>query len=216
MPHGVVSADSHMMEPADLWQERLDKRFRDRAPEVIENPDEGPKYLFVAEGAAPFAVAGGFAAGRSGKELSEFLRAGYEAARPSGWDPVERIKDQEIDRIDAEVLYPTLGMPLFGMTDGELQHALLRRVQRLAGGVLQPRPAAPVRDGPGLAREPRHGAAEDVARVAEAGPERPDGLGWPPPEERPYRDPSYDPFWQRCLRARAAPSRSTSPPAAGA
>ena len=37
--HGVVSADSHMMEPADLWQERLDRRFRDRAPKVIENPE---------------------------------------------------------------------------------------------------------------------------------------------------------------------------------
>lgn len=34
---GVVSADSHMMEPADLWQERLDRPFRDRAPKVIEN-----------------------------------------------------------------------------------------------------------------------------------------------------------------------------------
>ena len=28
-PHGVVSADSHMTEPADLWKERLDKRYRD-------------------------------------------------------------------------------------------------------------------------------------------------------------------------------------------
>jgi hypothetical protein len=27
------------MEPADLWQERLDRRFRDRAPKVIENPE---------------------------------------------------------------------------------------------------------------------------------------------------------------------------------
>ena len=32
MPHGVVSADSHFMEPADLWQERLDRKYRDRSP----------------------------------------------------------------------------------------------------------------------------------------------------------------------------------------
>ena len=63
--HGVVSADSHMMEPANLWQERLDRRFRDRAPKVSENPNEGgPRYLFVAGGAPAFAIAGGFAAGR--------------------------------------------------------------------------------------------------------------------------------------------------------
>ena len=34
----VVSADSHMMEPAELWVERLDAKYRDQAPKVIENP----------------------------------------------------------------------------------------------------------------------------------------------------------------------------------
>lgn len=29
----VISADSHVMEPGDLWSERLDKRFGDRAPQ---------------------------------------------------------------------------------------------------------------------------------------------------------------------------------------
>ena len=37
------------------------------------------------------------------------LDRGYEAARPSGWDPVERIKDQEIDGVEAEVLYTSSG-----------------------------------------------------------------------------------------------------------
>ena len=27
-----VSADGHVVEPADLWTTRMDKRFRDRAP----------------------------------------------------------------------------------------------------------------------------------------------------------------------------------------
>ena len=75
----------------------------------------------MAPGVRPFAVAGGFGAGRSGKELKEHLTHGYEAARPGGWDPVERIKDQEIDGVEAEVLYTTLGMPLFGLEDAELQ-----------------------------------------------------------------------------------------------
>ncbi len=26
----VISADSHVMEPAGLWEERLDKKFRDQ------------------------------------------------------------------------------------------------------------------------------------------------------------------------------------------
>ena len=127
MAHGVVSADSHVMEPADLWLDRLDASLRERAPRVIENPKpEGPRWLFVVEGAAPFPVAGGFAAGRSGKELNEFLQKGYEAARPSGWDPTPRIDDQELDGVDAEVLYPTLGMPIFCISDAPLQRGCFR------------------------------------------------------------------------------------------
>ena len=34
---------------------------------------------------------------------------------------MERIKDQEIDGVEAEVLYTTLGMPLFGLNDAQLQ-----------------------------------------------------------------------------------------------
>ena len=33
----IISADSHVMEPANLWQERLDKKFRDQAPRVVKN-----------------------------------------------------------------------------------------------------------------------------------------------------------------------------------
>ena len=35
-------------------------------------------------------------------------------------DPVERIKDQDIDGVQAEILYTTLGMPLFGLHDNDL------------------------------------------------------------------------------------------------
>ena len=60
----VVSADSHVMEPADLWVEGLDKRYRDRAPRVVKQ-EEGPPFVFVAEGTNPFPVAAGVAVERS-------------------------------------------------------------------------------------------------------------------------------------------------------
>src|SRR6202451_2346111 len=123
----VISADSHMMEPGNLWVDRLDQKFRDEAPRVIKREGKGG-FVFVAPGLQPFPVAGGFEAGRSGEELKQFLKTagqdeGYEAARPSGWDPVERLKDQDIDGVMGEVLYPTLGMPLFQLQDPELQVA---------------------------------------------------------------------------------------------
>src|SRR5579885_767865 len=118
----VISADSHMVEPGNLWVERLDREYRDNAPRVVKR--EGASglalsapFVFVGPGLAPLTVAGVFAAGRSGEELREHMKHGYEAARPSGWDPVERIKDQDRDGVCAEVLYASLGIALLSMTD---------------------------------------------------------------------------------------------------
>ncbi|MGH7986597.1 MAG: amidohydrolase family protein [Candidatus Binataceae bacterium] len=123
----IVSADSHMTEPADLWVERLDRKYRDNAPRVVKNDKPtGPAYLFVGPGIHPLAVAAAFAAGKGGDDLREHMKHGYEAARPGGWDPVERLKDQDIDGVASEVLYSTLGIALFNMKDVELQLACLR------------------------------------------------------------------------------------------
>ncbi|MGH7986901.1 MAG: amidohydrolase family protein [Candidatus Binataceae bacterium] len=198
VPKRVISADSHMMEPADLWVERLDEKFRDRAPRVVKSESKGT-FLFVAPGIQPFPVAGGFAAGRSGEELKEFMRRaskdeGYEAARPSGWDPGERIKDQDIDGVQAEVLYTTLGMPLFGLDDTELQVACFKAyndwvAEFSSHDVMRFHAIALI-------------SLEDIgAGVKEL--ERAAGIGLKgamicgaPARERPYTSRLYDPFWQ--------------------
>ena len=41
---GYVSADGHVVEPADLWTTRIDKQFRDKAPRVESRPN-GDYYL---------------------------------------------------------------------------------------------------------------------------------------------------------------------------
>ncbi len=198
--HGVVSADSHMSEPLDLWQERLDAPFRDRAPKVIENPrPEGPRYLFAAEGAVPFPIAGSYAAGRSGKELQELMQTGYEAARPSGWDPTERVKDQDLDGIDAEVLYPNLGMTLFGMTDADLQRACFDAYNGWLAEFCRHDPKRLY--GLGLVSlENLDNAAADVEKVAKLGMRG--AMIWgAPPADRPYHSRIYDPFWQAASEA---------------
>ncbi len=70
----VISADSHMMEPADLWTTRLDKKFRDDAPHVVKS-EKNSSYLFVAPGIRSFPVAGGFGIGKSGQDLKEHLKS---------------------------------------------------------------------------------------------------------------------------------------------
>lgn len=48
-----VSADGHVVEPADLWTTRMDRKFRDRAPRVESRPEAD---YYVIDGLAPFAV----------------------------------------------------------------------------------------------------------------------------------------------------------------
>jgi len=189
----VMSADSHVMEPADFWATRLDVKYRDQAPRVVKN-DKGAGYVFVAPGISPFPVAGGFGTGRSGTELKEHLTKGYEAARPSGWDPAERIKDQDIDGVEAEVLYTTLGMRLFSLDDAGLQRACFGAYndwlaefcsynpKRLVGNAL-----VSLEDiGEGIKE------LERCARIGLRG-----AMIWgSAPEDRPYSSRMYDSFWQ--------------------
>jgi hypothetical protein len=118
----LVSADSHVMEPPDLWLGAIGNRFGDRTPQVRQLPGR-PGHWFVSPGVAPYQVAHGFGLGKGGKELREHLEKGYEAARPSGWDPSARIADQDIDHVAAEILYTTLGLSLFALDDADLQRA---------------------------------------------------------------------------------------------
>ncbi len=189
----VVSADSHMMEPANLWQTRLDAKYRDRAPRVVEGYNGKKGHFFCVEGLRPFPVAGGFAAGNKPEDLPKAWEKGYEGARPSGWDPAERIKDQEIDGVEAEVLYTTLGMSLFGLDDAEFQQACFRAYndwlsefcnydpKRLFGISL-----ISLEDIQAGVRELERGAKNGMRGVM---------IWGSPPREKPYSSPEYDPFW---------------------
>jgi predicted TIM-barrel fold metal-dependent hydrolase len=46
--------------------------------------------------------------------------------QPGGYDPHERVKEMAQDGVSAEVLYPTLGLKLFGLDDAELQEGCFR------------------------------------------------------------------------------------------
>ena len=186
----VISADSHAMEPADLWTSRLDEKFRDQAPRVVET---SKGHLFSAPGVRPFPVAGGFGIGKSGDDLKQHLKKGYEAARPSGWDPAERLKDQDVDGVSAEVIYTTLGMSLFGLDNAELQQACFRAYNDWVNEYasynrkrLYPIALISLEDPAAGARE-----LERCAKLGLRG-----AMIWgSPPREKPYFARDYDPFW---------------------
>ncbi len=113
----AVSADSHIVEPPDLWTQRIDKSFRDRAPHV-ELDAEGVNRFYM-EGRPPQPIrALGTPLAMWGKQTEESRRGGY--------DPAARVEDMAVDGILAELLYPSMALSIFGIEDSGLQAACFR------------------------------------------------------------------------------------------
>lgn len=120
----LVSADSHVNEPPDLWQSRVPAHLRDRAPRVERLP-EGDAWIL--DGVAdPVNFGWNACAGLDPEELRGWVR--FEDIRAGGYDPAARLREMDRDRVDAEVLYPTprLAQSLVANPDPELHTALVR------------------------------------------------------------------------------------------
>ena len=114
----IISGDSHVFEPPDLWQTRMQKQYRERAPHVERHQDGDWWYC---DG---FRVAGVFGPAQLGmrfKTPEKLSTVGYlDQVRPGGWVPAEHIKDMAIDGVDEVVLYPTPGIGLYRVPDTDL------------------------------------------------------------------------------------------------
>ena len=174
--------------------ERVDSKFKDRAPRLATDLPGKQGAYFLYEGLDPHPLGVGLAAGKTPEELAQFLQAGtYADARPGGWDPAARMADMEIDGVEAEVLYTTLGFRIFWLKDPALQAECFRvyndwlaefcsyAPDRLAGLAMVP------------VFDPQEGARE-LQRCAEMGLKG--AMIWcSPPQEQPYSSTVYDPFW---------------------
>jgi uncharacterized protein len=197
----LISADSHVSEPPDLWAERVDRKYRDRAPRLVVNPPGREGAYFLYEGYEPHPIGIGLAAGKTAQELAEFLtKATYADARPGGWDPAERLKDNEQDGVEADVLYTTLGFRIFWLKDAGLQQECFRVYNDWLAAYCRYAPGRMA----GLAMislyEPKAGAAE-LERCVKMGLKG--AMIWcSPPADQPYSSEVYDAFWARAQELR--------------
>jgi len=194
----LFSGDSHVSEPPDLWTQRIDRKYAYRAPYVETREKDGKRQDFmIYEGFPPHPVSIGLAAAAAGTDgdKGQFqVRANkYADALPGGWDPVARLRDQDIDGVDGEVLHPTLGFRMFWLRDPNLQHAVFRAYNDwLADYISHDR-----RRLVGLALitiEDIGAAVAEIRRAAKAG-HKGIMIALAPPAERPYSHPMYDPVW---------------------
>jgi predicted TIM-barrel fold metal-dependent hydrolase len=121
----VLSSDSHVFEPPDLWRTRIDRAFRDRAPR-IERIDGADQIVIerdqVLSGIGLISNAGArFAAPET---ISAEGR--LEDVRRGGYDPAQHLDDMALDGVAGEVLYPSQGLFYFKVADPLLMSAIFR------------------------------------------------------------------------------------------
>jgi predicted TIM-barrel fold metal-dependent hydrolase len=102
----IISADDHLIEPPHLWVDRVPARFRDTCPRIVE-VDGREAWLY--EGELTYIPMG------SCRALPGFSEAGYAPApgtarfdeiRPGCYDPVERLRDMDIDGVWGQLCFP--------------------------------------------------------------------------------------------------------------
>lgn len=108
----MVSTDSHANEPPDLWATRLPQKYRERAPRVVT--DENGVQWRYCEGYRPDRI-----------RIMSFEGEDWVRSQ-AGADPEGRIRDNESDGIDAEIIFPNKGLAMWATPDPVFANAQCR------------------------------------------------------------------------------------------
>ena len=191
-PALILSSDSHVFEPPDLWTTRIDRAFRDRAPRMRRI--DGADQLVVEEdqvlsGIGLISNAGArFEAPETISGLGRF-----EDVHPGGYDPQQHLADMRLDGVAGEVLYPSQGLFYFKVADSVLMSAIFRAYNDWLADFCRTDPTRLK----GIAMINLDDVAEGTKELERAAHRGFAGamITEYPLEHRRYDQPEYEPFW---------------------
>lgn len=197
-----ISADSHVTEPAGTYIDRIDPKFRDRAPRMHYDETLGDVMLIDGgKSLVPFWLVA--AAGRPAEEVRLDMGKHFEELWPGGWDPVARLADQDVDGVVAEVIYPSVGMLLCNDPDIDYQHACFDAYNQWVAEFCATSPQRLIGMGQTALRTPAEGIT-DLEAIKALGLRGVMLPGLPPTAD--YDDPMYDEFWDAVVDLGLPPS----------
>ncbi|MGB2695647.1 MAG: amidohydrolase family protein [Dehalococcoidia bacterium] len=102
--YALIDADTHIVEPPDIWKKHLPKAYQKYAPKLIKDHEGGDAWQ-AATGGSPDPIG---LVTTPGKRFEEFRWFGvrYDEVRKACFNGKERIKDMDIDGVDAIVTFP--------------------------------------------------------------------------------------------------------------
>jgi predicted TIM-barrel fold metal-dependent hydrolase len=187
-----ISSDSHVVEPPEMFAP-LQKRLGSRAPRVVRT--EMGDQLDRGNGTLGLPIGGFLIVGMdlASDETRAQTRRGYEIARPGVYDIAERLKDQQRDGVDAEVLYPSVLFDVYQVEDTAVVDATFQAYNDWLYEYMKPAPGRLFGLGAIQLRD-LDAAIAEMQRVKEMGFV---GLAIPctAPPEKSFSDPFYDKFW---------------------
>ncbi len=133
----LISADSHVNEPPAAW-ERVQKEYGERAPRVVKDPPGVPKGIWLLIDGLPPVGLSHYSKVSSSKKLKASLKSikrniskPFALTRrfatkiiPAAGNRAARLKDQDTDGVDAEVLFSSAARQLYSITDEPFQRAI--------------------------------------------------------------------------------------------
>lgn len=124
----VVSVDDHLLEPRDVFTNRLPAKFADRAPHVVED-EHGVEWWDFEGERVPILGTNAAVSWTCVDAYSGPVR--YDQLRPGAYDVHARVKDMDISGIIASLCFPSMvfgfaGRRFAAIPDRELGFACMR------------------------------------------------------------------------------------------
>ena len=189
----VISSDSHIVEPPDLWTSRIDPAFRERAPHMIID-NEGLAHWLV-EGDQPLGSVG--APSQAGQRYEDpeaiTFEGTLEDVRPGAFDPTPRIDDLNVDGVDGEVIYPTIGARLYTVLQPDLLAASFRASNDWLADFCAANPGV-FKGNALISLDDVDEGTRELERCANMG-FRGAMITTYPGDDKQYEHASYEPFW---------------------
>jgi len=192
-----ISADGHVETPPDPWVKYVPEKWKDRAPRLVKL--EGGGEGWIVEGQPLL---------KNGQNITGRGPISFDAAsyyKPDGspndgaGDAVQRLREQDEDGIDAEVLFPPVFATRFleGITDRDVYKSMIRAYNTwladefcaVAPDRLIGNSVTPISDIEDAVAEVKFAHEHGLKSVAFY--QFPNGTGFAQPED--------DRFWETCL-----------------
>ncbi|MGE0386542.1 MAG: amidohydrolase family protein [Gammaproteobacteria bacterium] len=184
MSRVLISADSHITEPNELYVQHAPERFRDRVPQWINTENS---VTCMCEGKPVY--------------KSTFTDAeSWEQFKKTGADPDERIRDMKVDGVSGELILGAVAQWTYLSDDPELQRVSMGIYNDWLGERFLPyktifAPAALL---------PTRRVEDTVAEFERCLKKGFNAVLLPmcAPEERPWADAAWEPVWKLAAQAK--------------